>query len=42
VWLFKVLKVNAWSTREAVPWRGELKLGPTPGAQPKPNRQAAE
>jgi hypothetical protein len=42
VWLFKVLKVNAWSTREAVPWRGEMKLAPAPAARPAPKRQAAE
>jgi hypothetical protein len=42
VWLFKVLKVNAWSTPEAVPWRGEMRLAPAPGARPAPKRQAAE
>lgn len=36
VWLFKQLYINAWSTREAVPWQGELKLTPGPGPRPQP------
>lgn len=44
VWLFKFLRVNAWTTRESVPWQGEVKLVPAPG-QPIPapaKREAAE
>jgi hypothetical protein len=40
VWLFKQLRVNAWSTREAVPWQGELKLAPAPGQPPRPQAPA--
>jgi hypothetical protein len=35
MWLFKQLYINAWSTREAVPWQGELKLTPGPGPRPQ-------
>jgi hypothetical protein len=35
LWLFQQLKVNAWSTREAVPWQGELMLVPGPGPRPQ-------
>lgn len=34
VWLFKQLYINAWSTREAVPWQGENMLTPAPGQAP--------
>ena len=36
VWLFQQLRINAWSTREAVPWQGEMKLAPAPGQPPRP------
>ncbi len=35
VWLFKQLYINAWSTREAVPWQGENMLTPAPGQPPR-------
>lgn len=43
VWLFKQLYVNAWTSAEAVPWKGELKLGPRPGqpAVPRANPNGA-
>ena len=31
VWMFKQLRVNAWVSRETVPWRGDVKLVPAPG-----------
>lgn len=40
VWRFKQLKVNAWSTREAVPWQGEIRLAPAPGQPPRPQSTA--
>ena len=42
VWLFKQLKVNAWVSRETVPWQGELTLVPAPGAAPPASARAAE
>ncbi|MGH6989848.1 MAG: nuclear transport factor 2 family protein [Stellaceae bacterium] len=41
VWLFLQLRVNAWVSRETVPWQGELKLVPAPGAPPR-RQEAAE
>lgn len=43
-WLFKSLHINAWTSRESVPWQGELKLPPAPGqpAPQPPKRAAAE
>jgi hypothetical protein len=35
-WLFKTLHVNAWTSIDAVPWKGDMKLVPPPG-QPQPN-----
>jgi SnoaL-like domain len=43
LWLFKELRVNAWTSREMVPWQGELKLVPGPGQPPpRAKQQAAE
>jgi SnoaL-like domain len=41
VWLFKELSVNAWVSRETVPWQGELKLVPAPGQPPRPQAPPA-
>jgi SnoaL-like domain len=41
-WLFLQLRVNAWVSRETVPWQGELRLTPAPGAPPPRQAQAAE
>jgi hypothetical protein len=37
VWLFKQLYVNAWTSVEAVPWKGELKLKSRAPSPPRPN-----
>ena len=31
-WLFKSLHVNAWTEADQVPWKGEVKIKPRPGA----------
>jgi hypothetical protein len=39
VWLFKHLQVNGWTSRDQVPWQGEITMKgrPTPpAAPPKP------
>src|SRR5690242_7945283 len=36
VWLFKHLQVNAWTNRDQVPWKGELKIPAKPTAPPMP------
>jgi SnoaL-like domain len=40
-WLFKQLYVNAWTSVEAVPWKGELKLASRPQLPPRPNPSGA-
>jgi SnoaL-like domain len=35
-WLFKHLYVNAWISRDTVPWRGEIKIAARPGQMPPP------
>ena len=36
VWLFQHLQVNAWTNRDSVPWKGELKIPAKPTAPPTP------
>ncbi|HEU4626291.1 MAG TPA: nuclear transport factor 2 family protein [Steroidobacteraceae bacterium] len=36
VWLFQHLQVNAWTSRDSVPWKGELKIPAKPTAPAAP------
>jgi hypothetical protein len=44
VWVFKSLKVNAWTAMDQVPWKGKITMPPRPGAEPpkQPASAAAE
>jgi hypothetical protein len=35
-WLFKTLYVNAWVSRDTVPWKGEITMKARPGQPPLP------
>jgi SnoaL-like domain len=41
VWLFKQLYVNAWTSRETVPWKGDVTMAPRPQMPPRPNPSGA-
>ncbi|MEI9964277.1 MAG: nuclear transport factor 2 family protein [Caulobacteraceae bacterium] len=40
-WFFLTLYVNAWISRETVPWKGEITMPPRPGQAPRPNPNGA-
>jgi hypothetical protein len=38
-WLFKTLKVNAWTAADQVPWKGDVVMKPKPQMPPKQEAQ---